>query len=64
MGSGRPGRCSFPLLSPQQMEPMQSLWGSEGSSQGFLNTIQDEKVEGLNHFRDPKYEAPFTVYVF
>lgn len=61
MGSERPDRRSSPLSFP-------SADGAHAVTVGigakFLNTMKDENVEGLNHFRDPKCEAPFVVYLF
>lgn len=33
------------------------------SSCHVLNTMKDEKAEGLTHFRDPQYEDPFILVV-
>lgn len=61
MGSGRPDGRSPSLSQP---EANVVTVGTRGKFLGVSDTMKDEKVEELSHFRDPRYEGPVILSLF
>lgn len=64
MGSGETRQMLFSTVIPSADGAHAVTAGDRRSSQGFLNTIKDEKSEQTQSLQNPKYEAPLQFISF